>query len=104
MIVVGGNCGPWLSSVEVFDSESWQWRSGPELPIGIGAGSLVEDVDGGIVLLGGCSDSSEYLDSIYRLADVSADWIEMPKKLKTGRHAHTSFLVPDEIAACQKIN
>ena len=29
VIVVGGNCGPWLSTVEVFDSKSWQWISGP---------------------------------------------------------------------------
>ena len=45
-MVVGGNCGSWISSVEVLDLESNEWIAGPELPFGIGAGGLVEDYQG----------------------------------------------------------
>jgi hypothetical protein len=44
--VVGGNCGEWISTVEVLDLESNQWIEGPQLPLAIGGGSLVEDYQG----------------------------------------------------------
>ena len=47
--VVGGNCGPWISTVEVLDLESNEWIDGPELPMGIGGGSLVEDHQGNTI-------------------------------------------------------
>jgi hypothetical protein len=35
--------GVFLSSVEILDSGAASWRKGPELPISIGFGAMVED-------------------------------------------------------------
>jgi hypothetical protein len=80
--VVGGGKGflsemdP-LSSTEIYDDLTSGWRSGPELPIGIVLGVLVEDQHGGVVLIGGhhstLSNKTAYLDTMYWLKHAGND-------------------------------
>ena len=91
-----------LSSVEILDEGSNEWKTGPELPFGIWLSQMVEDQNGGVVLIGGASLSTGYLDTLYqlKLGGQEAVWTKMDQKLKIGRHYHTAFLVPDNIVEC----
>ena len=102
IIVVGGFNGTSMSSVEIFDEESFTWRSGPELPFGITDAELVEDSAGGVILIAGfIFEEPRYLDTLFRLAYSEAQsWALMPQKLGTGRKFHTAFLIPDQITDC----
>jgi hypothetical protein len=99
IIVVGGYDG---YSAETLDEGSMEWKTGPQLPIGILDPRMVEDPNGGVVLIGGKLTSSENLDTIYQLPHRGLDavWTKMEQKLKTGRNSHTAFLVPDNIVDC----
>jgi hypothetical protein len=102
IIVAGGYDGSYLSSVEILDEGSNEWQTGPELPFKIRSSQLVEDQNGGVVLIGGISSSVRHLDSLYQLPHGGHDavWTKMEQKMKTGRGAHTAFLVPDNIVDC----
>jgi hypothetical protein len=104
IIVAGGYDGPsYLSSVEILDEGSNEWQIGPELPFGIERSQLVEDQNGGVVLIGGISSTSfRGLYTLYQLPHGGQDavWIKMEQKMKTGRTRHTAFLVPDNIVDC----
>jgi hypothetical protein len=102
IIVAGGSDGffSYLSSVEILDEGSNEWQTGPELPFGIGESQMVEDQNGGVVLIGGYSFPAGNLD--YQLPHGGTDsvWTKMEQKMKTGRYDHTAFLVPDNIVDC----
>ncbi len=104
IIVAGGYAGgsSYLSSVEILDEGSNEWQTGPELPFGIGSSQMVEDQNGGVVLIGGFSSSVSNLDTLYKLPHGGQDavWTEMEQKMKTGRYYHTAFMVPDNIVNC----
>ena len=89
-----------MTSTEILDDGSDQWRPGPELPYGISGAALISDPSGGVVLIGG----SPYLKTILRLshAGLEAEWELLPKKLKTGRQHHVAFLVPDDVVDCNE--
>jgi hypothetical protein len=63
---------------------------------------MVEDQNGGVVMIGGESSSVGRLDTIYQLPHGGQDavWTKMEQKMKTGRSRHTAFLVPDNIVEC----
>jgi N-acetylneuraminic acid mutarotase len=103
IIVAGGWDGSsYLSSVEILDKGSNEWQTGPELPFGIVDSQMVEDQNGGVVLIGGYSSSAGRLDTLYQLPHGGQDavWIKMEQKMQTGRHEHTAFMVPDNIVDC----
>jgi hypothetical protein len=103
IIVAGGYAyGSSLSSVEILDEGSNGWQTGPELPFGIWLSQMVEDQNGGVVLIGGQSLSFDNLDTLYQLPHGGQDavWTKMEQKMKTGRRYHTAFLVPDNIVDC----
>jgi hypothetical protein len=103
IIVAGGLDGSsYLSSVEILDEGSNEWQTGPELPFGIYRSQMVEDQNGGVVLIGGQSLSVDNLDTLYKLPHGGQDavWTEMEQKMKTGRYRHTAFLIPDNIVDC----
>jgi hypothetical protein len=103
IIVAGGNDGSsLLSSVEILDEGSNEWRTGPDLPFGIRYSQMVEDQNGGVVLIGGESSSISKLDTLYQLPHGGQDavWTKMEQKMKVGRNRHTAFLVPDNIVDC----
>ena len=95
-----------LSSVEILDVNSNEWKTGPELPFGIKLSQMVEDPNEGVILIGGQSrdkDSSMViLDILYQLPHGGQDavWTKMEQKLKVGRRIHVAFLVPDNIVDC----
>jgi hypothetical protein len=63
---------------------------------------MVEDQHGGVILIGGASKSTIYLDTLFQLphGGQNAVWVKMEQKLKTGRSAPSAFLVPDNIVDC----
>jgi hypothetical protein len=101
IIAVGGWDGSYMSTVEIFDEETGKWRFGPELPVNLCCGALIEDPVGGVVLVGGVTGGTIH-DSVYRLshAGPDAEWVKMPQKLKTARHRHVAFLVSDDVTTC----
>ncbi len=102
IIVAGGWDDHTLSSVEILDEGSNEWQTGPELPFTIGYSEMVEDQNGGVVLIGGYSPAVVNLDTLYQLPHGGQDaaWTKMEQKMKTGRRLHTAFLVPDNIVDC----
>jgi hypothetical protein len=103
LIVAGGSSGAaWLSSVEILDQPSNVWRAGPQLPFGIYASKMVEDSNGGVILVAGTSDLNAFEDFIYQLphGGAGAVWIRMEQKLKIRRFFHVAFLVPDTLVDC----
>ncbi len=103
IIVAGGyDVSSYLSSVEILDESSIKWQTGPELPFGIIKSQMVEDQNGGVVLIGGQSSSAYNLDTLYQLPHGGQDavWIKMEQKMQTGRKDHTAFLVPDNVVDC----
>ena len=105
IIVAGGNNGSYISSVEILDDGSSTWRAGPDLPTTICCGVLVEHPAGGVVLIGGKSGATTFLDTLYYLphAGPDAEWELLDQKLSLARGQHTAFFVPDEVAShCYK--
>jgi hypothetical protein len=103
IIVAGGNDGfSFLSSVEILDEGSNEWQTGTELPFGINYSQMVEDQNGGVILIGGRSNSVDNLDTLYQFSHGGQDavWTKMEQKMKTGRLYHTAFLVPDNSVDC----
>ena len=103
IIVAGGwDGGSYLSSVEILGEGSNEWQTGPELPFGIRLSQIVEDQNGGVILIGGDSSSIGTLDTLYQLPHVGQDaaWTKMEQKINTGKKRHTAFLVPDNIVEC----
>ncbi len=99
IIVAGGWDGSLrLSSVEILDEGSNEWQTGTELPFGIRFSQMVEDQNGGVILIGGLGN----LDTLYLLPHGGQDagWTKMEQKMKTGRTWHTAFLVPDNTVDC----
>ncbi len=93
-----------LTSVEILDEGSNSWRTGPELPIPIVLTQMVNDLNGGVVLVGGYTYNPNFglLNTLWQLPHGGNDavWTLMAQKLKTSRYRHTAFLVPDSIATC----
>jgi hypothetical protein len=95
-----------LSSDEILNEGSNEWQTGPELPIEIDGSQMVEDQNGGVVLIGGQSSSYETLDTLYQLPHGGQDAVwakmeqKMEQKMKTGRAWHTAFMVPDNLVDC----
>jgi hypothetical protein len=104
IIVAGGyfDGSSYLSSVEILHEGSNEWQTGPDLPFGIYISQMVEDQNGGVVLIGGRSPSVGTLDTLYQLPHGGQDavWTKMEQKMKTGRYSHTAILVPDNLVDC----
>ena len=84
-----------LLSVEILDESSNEWQTGPELPFGITDFQMVEDPKGGVILVGGVSDSIGALDTLHQLPHGGKDavWTRMAQKLEIERYGHVAFLV-----------
>ena len=70
-----------------------------DLPIGINHAAMVQDPQGGVILIGGYSDKV-HLNSLYRLSDIEAEWHLMKQTLKIARSYHSAVLIPDELVNC----
>jgi len=102
VIVSGGKSilGKTLSSVEILEAGSSAWYFGPELPIEVVSHSMIQDANGGVVLVGGMDGNGDDIDQMYYLSHAEEEWTELPQKLKFRRQHPTVFLVPDEITNC----
>jgi hypothetical protein len=104
IIVAGGSDGAFsfLSSVEILDEGSNEWQTGPELPFGINESQMVEDQNGGVVLIGGYSESGGFRNTLYQLPHGGQDavWTKMEQKMKTARKWYTAIMVPDNTVDC----
>jgi len=101
VIVAGGaDASSSITSIEVLEDGSSDWIEGPEFPIGISGASMVEDSNGGVIVVGGMFDDNSYSNKLFHLAHAKAEWVEMPQKLKVPRDYTTAFLVPDELTTC----
>ncbi len=106
IIVAGGqDVSSTLSSVEILDEGSNEWQTGPDLPFGIERSQMVEDQNGGVVLIGGESSLVSNLDTLYHLPHGGQDavWTEMEQKMMTGRYRHTGFMVSNNLVNCSLI-
>jgi hypothetical protein len=103
IIVAGGVSygSSYLSSVEILDEGSNEWQTGPELPFGIADSQMVEDWNGGVVLIGGHSQIGS-LETLYQLPHGGQDavWTKMEQKMNTERYGQTAFMVPDILVDC----
>jgi N-acetylneuraminic acid mutarotase len=102
IVVAGGWGESFLASVEILDEGSNEWRTGPELPFGVRYSQMVEDPNGGVIVIGGESPEVDYLDTLLQLPNGGQDavWTMMVQKMKTGRDHHTAFLIPDIFVDC----
>jgi len=60
---------------------------------------MVEESNGGVVLVGGFSQETHY-DDIFRLPHAQATWQEHGRKLAHQREYQVAFLVPDSYTTC----
>ncbi len=105
IIVAGGYGGSYLSSVEKMDEGLNEWQAGSDLPFGIDGSQMVEDQNGGVVLIGGDSSSVGRLDTLYKLPHAGRDavWTKMQQKFKSRRYLHTACMFPDDIVECSQL-
>ncbi len=75
--------------MEILDSETNNWRKGPDLPAALSGSPIVEHPRGGVLIIGG--------HSIYYLphAGSNAAWQTLTQTIKTARMWFTAFLIPD---------
>ena len=87
------------ASVEFLDLESNVWRQGPELPVRLNFGAIVQHPLGGVALIGGSSPNGR-LDTIYYLPHSGPDatWQKLPQKLNFASTEHIAFLISDKTA------
>ena len=55
---------------------------------------MLEDGQGGVLLIGGRLDDFDRLDTIYRLSDGDDDWNLLEQRLKTHREYPVIMIVP----------
>ena len=67
---------------------------------------LVEDPQGGVILIGGSSQEQPFSDVLYKLshAGYGAKWIELEQKLSVGSRYHIAILIPDNLVNCTAAN
>ena len=104
IVIEGKNGNGYLTDVEIFDEEQKTWNLGPELPIGISQAGLVEDSNGGVVLVGGDSGSGDSQKTLCRLThfESSAACQLMKQKLIVGRFGQVTFLVANDVTDCKQ--
>ena len=69
------------------------------MKVGVAGAKLVQDPNGGVVVLTGLISGSKSV-KILKLRDASSAWVEMQQTLKIGRYHPVAFIVPDEITNC----
>ena len=64
---------------------------------------MVEDPQGGVILVGGKSYWEDSSYKLFRLPQLGARWVEMPQKLAVGRYFHIAVLVSSTFANCSYV-
>ncbi len=63
---------------------------------------MLEDGQGGVLLIGGRLDGFDRLDTIYQLRDGDEELKLLEKRLKTHREYPVIMTVPDRLTNCSK--
>ncbi len=96
-----GTSTPATSSVEILDDGATAWRNGPNLPADIAVAAMVQDYQGGVIMIGGyLVSSSQVLNTVLRLQHAAAQWEILTQKLNTVRFLPLTFLIPDNYTFC----
>ena len=74
------------------------WRKGPDLGFPLRHAAALTDDEGGLVLIGGGSNPSDYKTSLWYLSSAQSRWRRLPQTLSEGRRTHAAFFVPKELA------
>jgi len=117
-VVVAGGYGEdgLLSFTEILDLNDLTWLKGPSISV-YGAGNrvfiffmitfqldlvsgMVEDGNGGVILIGGRQDSSDRFDTFYKYNMESVDWQLLPQRLEDDREYPVAFFIPDKFTNC----
>ncbi len=59
---------PQFTSTEILNENMDGWYQGPDLPFGIADSAIVEDSNGGVILVGGNSQKGGILNTLFRLS------------------------------------
>ena len=107
VVVAGGWNGKDLSSTEILEPGSSNWKFGPDLPGALQGGSIVEDTSGKRILyIGGSNDASGISSDIFALSflhTISNQWEILPQKLQQPRKFATAFFIPNQFVSCSEI-
>ncbi len=79
------------------------WRYGPPLGTVVYAGGLVEEPKGGVILIGGLSTGTVFLNTIFRLRNTNSVWEPIGRTLQSARYKPVAFLVPDILTNCTRL-
>jgi hypothetical protein len=71
------------------------------MKVGVAGARVVEDPNGGVVLLGGLIFGTQSA-RIFKLQDALSAWVEMKQTLKIARYFPVAFIVPDEMTNCTR--
>ena len=100
-IAVAG-LGLYSSTTEVLDDGATSWRLGPKLPISYYGHSLVQDPNGGVILLGGMKGANIVTNQIYRLNDAgpTSNWMLLGQTLGAATYYLVAFSFLDSMINC----
>ena len=104
ILVVGGLNEQALADCEYTELPTIQWKKCNDLPKAFYASQLIEDPETGDVLLLGGYDGTSVKDTIYKLSDISGEWILQDKTLQAARSEFSAMVVPPGIFSCEKTN
>ena len=105
-VVISGGIGQnaeLLNSTEVLDLNTGVWRMGPEMPVPIRDGVMLEHPALGVIVVGGrTGTSSDFVDltDIYYLPSLGNSWFLLPQKLTNARSRHLTFYVQESNTSC----
>ena len=92
-----------LRSTEFLDltENNLEWRPGPALPIALTKSQMLSDeATQSVYLIGGMSDTSKAMSTIWRLFDVDNNWIESKHRLSIPRAGHVALFLPPKLTQC----
>lgn len=100
-VLAGGNSVyfTFLSSTEIFDFETLQWRLGPELPKALTFGASVQ-YGNSFLAVGGMDLQSEQSDRIFKYLPDTEDWEELQRGFITARAFFTALLFSSDLWQC----
>ena len=107
LVVVGGKSqsGDTLSFCEYTDFPPGPegWNRCEDLPEPLEGGQLINDPETGDLLLLGGSNGNHDQNTIYRLSDITGEWmLQEEQTMKVGRKGFSAIVVPDGVITCDK--
>ena len=82
--------------------KTWPWKKCTDLPIPLSGAELIEDLETGDVLLLGGHTKLSTQNTIYRLSDITGEWILQKQTLKAAREYFSALVVPPDIFDCDE--